>query len=87
MIQFEIQNQPLKEILLQITTYRSRHHRKITCKTVGHEKKTVNRGEVTKWEPNIQIPALPPTGLGGCSIIDVRFLLEVSLSINGRSKS
>nr|KAG5694318.1 hypothetical protein BaRGS_035186 [Batillaria attramentaria] len=69
----------LTAILQMLTTYRAKSRRKMTTKIVVEEKKTVFRAEVTKWEPSLQIPALPPTGLGGCHIIDVRyiFLLEV----------
>lgn len=43
------------------------------------EQKDVLRTEVTRWEPALQVPALPPTGLGGCHVIDVRYFLQVSL--------
>ncbi|XP_076444095.1 arrestin domain-containing protein 1-like [Babylonia areolata] len=69
--------------LQMITTYRAKTRRKITTKVVAEDKKVVHRGEVTKWEPSLQVPALPPTGLGGCHIIDVRFCLEVELTSQG----
>ena len=67
--------------ILQITSYKAKTRRKITTKVVAQEKKVVHRAEVTKWEPSLQVPALPPTRLGGCHIIDVRFLFEVCLFV------
>ncbi|XP_070172928.1 arrestin domain-containing protein 2-like isoform X2 [Littorina saxatilis] len=69
--------------LQMITTYKAKTRRKITTKVVAEEKKTVHRAEVTKWEPSLQVPALPPTGLGGCHIIDARFFFEVELTSTG----
>ncbi|KAL8581114.1 hypothetical protein ACOMHN_033562 [Nucella lapillus] len=69
--------------LQMITTYRAKTRRKITTKVAAEDKKSVHRGEVTKWEPSLQVPALPPSGLGGCYIIDVRFVLEVDLTSQG----
>ncbi|XP_059172626.1 arrestin domain-containing protein 17-like [Physella acuta] len=45
-----------------------------------HEgKKNINPSDVLKWNPEIAIPPLPPTGLGGSRVIDIRYWLELEL--------
>ncbi|PVD20238.1 hypothetical protein C0Q70_20734 [Pomacea canaliculata] len=69
--------------LVMVTTYRAKNRVKVTKNVVVEEQKDVLRTEVTRWEPALQVPALPPTGLGGCHVIDVRYFLQVDVSSRG----
>jgi len=43
----------------------------------------VTKGEVELWEGDVlKIPPVPPTRLCGCRIIDVQYVIKVSIQLN-----
>lgn len=44
-------------------------------------------GESEAWRVSIEIPALPPSKLGGCAVIDVEYMISVIIYNDSHSLS
>lgn len=54
-------------------------------KTIQEGEKVLESSETLKWNPEILVSPLPPTGLGGSRVIDIGYWLEVSTSEKARN--
>ncbi|XP_005092054.1 arrestin domain-containing protein 17 [Aplysia californica] len=61
------------------TTYHAKGKQVKVDKKLHEGEKTLESAESLKWNPEIPVPPLPPTGLGGSRVIDVRYWLEVEM--------
>ncbi|KAK7009240.1 arrestin domain-containing protein 17 [Biomphalaria glabrata] len=70
----------LKLRFIMSTIYHAKSKSLKIDKRLHEGEKQIQSAGSLKWDPEIATPPLPPTGLGGSRVIDIRYWLEVELT-------
>ncbi|CAG5118249.1 unnamed protein product [Candidula unifasciata] len=62
-----------------VTSYHAQGKCLRVKKTLQEGEKILETSETLKWNPEIPVPPLPPSGLGGSRVIDIGYWLEVDM--------